>query len=696
MKQAQASHPSSEQLLAFGQGRLDPTASGAIERHIESCETCCQVLRSVPNDTLVDVLRAGLAEGGEAGDGDFVLRSDVEFTTQAGGPADSAANRTVPPELAEHPRYQVIELLGVGGMGAVYKAVHRLMERPVALKLITPAFLRSHPNAVERFRVEVRAAAKLSHPNIVAAHDAEQAGDLHFLVMEYVEGITLQRLVEKRGPLPVLHACHYCRQAALGLQHAHQHGMVHRDIKPQNLMLTRKGQVKILDFGLARFAGEQLPADGQGSGDTDPRRPAPLTMVGVVMGTPDFIAPEQATAASKADIRSDIFSLGSTLYYLLTARPPFAPGSFMDMVLSGVKRVPEPLAKVRPDLPAELSQIVERMIDNDPARRYQTPVEVAQALFPFARGSVPVPPLVPTSPAAVSQPSPVALPQPLLDELATGPPIRFREDEPPRRTGRRRHKPQWRRSGPRKTSWVVGILLLAVAAAAIGVAVWGGKTPGSTPTPVTGANPGAASEKKPEPPPAPPAGTKRVVIVLAHQNFWYDDYAPVRRILEEAGVQVRVASWTLDASMPEPKSGADARPVQPDLLLKDVKAADFDAVVFCGGMGFREYTPLPSPLNRPHSPARAKAPEEARRVIHEFIAADRYVTAVCRGPAILLMAGALGGHKFTEFGEAKQYAEKFGAIWAEDEGVVESGRFITCRRPAEAPELARKLLEKLR
>src|SRR5262249_7236342 len=147
----------------------------------------------------------------------------------------------------------------VGGMGAVYQAQHLLMERLVALKVINHNLLDNRA-AVERFRREVKAAAKLTHPNIVTAHDAEQAGDTHFLVMEYVEGTSLARLTSDQGRWPVARACDYVRQAALGLQHAYEQGMVHRDIKPHNLMLTAAGQIKVLDFGLARFAQESLPA----------------------------------------------------------------------------------------------------------------------------------------------------------------------------------------------------------------------------------------------------------------------------------------------------------------------------------------------------------------------------------------------------------------------------------------------------
>src|SRR5262245_26359186 len=223
----------------------------------------------------------------------------------------------IPAGLVGHPRYNVLQLLGVGGMGAVYKAEHQLMGRLVALKVINPRLVAS-PQAVERFRREVRAAARLAHPNIVTAYDADQAGGTHFLVMEYVEGSTLAQLVAERGRLAVAEACDYARQAASALQHAFEQGMVHRDVKPQNLMLTPGGRVKVLDFGLARFATEQVsagaPDPAKETSDAAPRPEgagAPLetlTRTGVVMGTPDYIAPEQAADPHFADIRADVYS----------------------------------------------------------------------------------------------------------------------------------------------------------------------------------------------------------------------------------------------------------------------------------------------------------------------------------------------------------------------------------------------------
>ena len=316
-------------------------------------------------------------------------------------PGTSEAERAIPPDLINHPRYAILQYLGSGGMGTVYKAQHRLMERLVALKIIS-LDLAGRPLMVERFRREVKAAARLSHPNIVAAYDADQAGDTHFLVMEFVEGVDLDHILQLRGRLPVARACDYTRQAALGLQHAWECGMVHRDIKPHNLMLTSQGQVKILDFGLSRFLSEIEPAKLAPSGMPAPARerstaPSKEAIAGsrpdsfketayadTGAGTADYIAPEEAVDARRADIRADIYSLGCTLYRFLSGRVPFPDGDLMHKIRGHVERMPEPLCGLCPELPARLCQLVERMMAKDPAQRYQTPVEVARALAPFA------------------------------------------------------------------------------------------------------------------------------------------------------------------------------------------------------------------------------------------------------------------------------------------------------------------------
>jgi tRNA A-37 threonylcarbamoyl transferase component Bud32 len=276
----------------------------------------------------------------------------------------------LPPVLVRHERYRIVRQLGQGGMGAVYEAEHLVMQRSVALKVINRAYT-ANEAAVERFRREVRAAAKLHHPNIVTAFDAENVGETHFLVMEYVAGESLARVVKERGPLPIQEACDYVQQAALGLQHAHERGMVHRDVKPDNLMLTPDGTVKVLDFGLAALTAE--------------RGTNGLTETNVVMGTPDYMAPEQAEDARKADIRADVYSLGCTLYFLLTGSVPYPAATPVQKILAHREQPLPSIRQKRPEVPPELAAVVARMLAKQPRDRYQTPAEVAAALTPFTQ-----------------------------------------------------------------------------------------------------------------------------------------------------------------------------------------------------------------------------------------------------------------------------------------------------------------------
>ena len=287
------------------------------------------------------------------------------FRESASKPLES-----VPAFLIDHPRYRVERLLGSGGMGSVYLAEHRVLERSVALKVINPDLL-SDPGMVERFRSEAKAAARLSHPNVVTVYDAETAGQGHFLVMEYVPGTDLARMVVERGPLPIAAACDYIRQAALGLQHAHEHGMVHRDITPRNLMLTADGRVKVLDFGLAYFVSEAKKGDH-------------LAAPRLLLGSIDYMAPEQAADPHSADIRADVYSLGCTLHFLLTGQPLFPQGTLSEKIESHAKHRPSAVSDLRDDAPPELIATLSRMLAKSPGDRYQTPREVAAALAPLA------------------------------------------------------------------------------------------------------------------------------------------------------------------------------------------------------------------------------------------------------------------------------------------------------------------------
>jgi serine/threonine-protein kinase len=269
--------------------------------------------------------------------------------------------------------YEILEQLGEGGMGQVYKARHLRLDRIVALKVIHPDHL-AQPDAVRRFHREARAAARLAHPNLVTIFDVDDVGGTHFLAMEYVEGTDLGRWVKSWGPLAAARACDYVRQAALGLQHIHERGLVHRDIKPSNLFMTaNETLVKVLDLGLARL-------DQPGPSDQISNQ---LTQPGVVMGTPAFLAPEQARDSRRVDIRSDIYSLGCTLYYLLTGRVPFPGTGLAEIIVQHQLDEPEPVEKLRPDVPPGVPAVVRKMMAKRPQDRYQTPAEVAAVLASF-------------------------------------------------------------------------------------------------------------------------------------------------------------------------------------------------------------------------------------------------------------------------------------------------------------------------
>jgi serine/threonine-protein kinase len=312
-------------------------------------------------------------------------------------------------------QYRILDELGKGGMGRVFKAVHQTMNRVVAIKVLSPQLCETE-KAQQLFLREMRASAQLAHPNLVAAYDANQTGNRSYLVMEFVDGPNLDQLVRDRGPLPVGLACELIRQAAIGLQYAFEMGMVHRDVKPSNLLVQfpsdeprRKQTVlKILDFGLARLQC----ASGEWSDVA-----TIITRANTIMGTPDFVSPEQARDLHAADIRSDLYSLGCAMYYLLTGQVPYPGGGTVEKLVRHSMTAPEPIRDLRPEVPAAVVAIVDRLMAKEPGGRFQTPNELATALEPFAADEA-----LPTKtiPPRVSEASPSAPTDPFATPASIG------------------------------------------------------------------------------------------------------------------------------------------------------------------------------------------------------------------------------------------------------------------------------------
>ena len=258
--------------------------------------------------------------------------------------------------------YRLVRRLGSGAMADVYLAEQISLGRHVAIKVLRPETLR-HPAAVSRFEQEARAAASLVHGHIVQIHEVACIDGVHFLAEEYVAGPSLRAWLDARGPLDPRQALAVLAHVGSALVRAAQQGIVHRDIKPENLLVTPAGDVKVADFGLVRVAGEDLA----------------LTQDGMTLGTPLYMSPEQGEGRV-VDARSDLYSLGATVYHLLAGRPPFTGPSAIAVLMAHIKEPPPPLATRRPDLPAGLCRIVDRLLEKEPADRHQSPQELLQAV----------------------------------------------------------------------------------------------------------------------------------------------------------------------------------------------------------------------------------------------------------------------------------------------------------------------------
>lgn len=389
---------SEQELSEFVHGRITAERVEQIAEHLEDCDDCQStvVLLGEKSDTFVEQLRSPAVP--DALEAEAACQAAVERL------ADRAAERRSGPtatpaamdEIGQLGPYRIDGQLGVGGMGTVFQATHTKLKRTVALKLL-PATRWANPSAVARFEREMEVIGQLDHPNIVRASDAGEESGMHYLVMEHVDGLDLSRVVNRVGPLAVADACEIARQAAIGLQYASENHLVHRDIKPSNLMLASqeprakrqdhtesnsrhlslgsRPSVKILDLGLALLSEAHSAHENE------------LTTVGQLMGTLDYMSPEQGMDSHDVDIRADIYSLGATLYKLLTGTAPFAAPQYntlLKKVTALANKPVTPIKQVRPEIPEDLANVIDRMLSKEPAERFNMPEEVAAALEPFA------------------------------------------------------------------------------------------------------------------------------------------------------------------------------------------------------------------------------------------------------------------------------------------------------------------------
>jgi serine/threonine-protein kinase len=288
--------------------------------------------------------------------------------TPAGGGGGVTGRSGAEPRVGElfANRYEIVEVIGTGGMGKVYKARDRELDEMVALKTIRKDVLGSDPAALERFKQEIKLARKATHKNIMRTFDFGDAGGVHFLTMEYVSGLTLRDLVRRQKDVPLGIALRIARQVCTGLYAAHDAGIIHRDVKGQNILIQPNGELKIMDFGIAR-----------------PHGASNLTSVGAIVGTPEYMAPEQALG-KEADFRSDIYSAGIVLYEIFTGRVPFTGRAPLEVAMMHVQAIAPPPIQVKPSLPPEIDAIIRKMIEKDPGKRFQTFAEVYAALSKVA------------------------------------------------------------------------------------------------------------------------------------------------------------------------------------------------------------------------------------------------------------------------------------------------------------------------
>lgn len=625
--------PEGEHLRALVEGGLDAAQEREAAAHLESCARCQEQLEALAAGRDLWSVAARHQRDWKSPSSGGNPCCDVAITIDLGSavaaaqsslPLDSRALWEEPGRARRLGHYEVIGLIGRGGMGVVLKALDTRLQRVVALKLLAPALAASDTSR-RRFLREARAAAAIKDEHVVAIYAVEEVDGLPFLAMEYVEGCSLQEQLARSGPLPWPEVARIGRQAALGLAAAHEQGLIHRDVKPSNILIeASSGRVKITDLGLARAV------DG-----------SDLTASGALVGTPEYMAPEQACGEA-VDHRADLFSLGSVLYALCTGESPFRANH----AAAALRRVddarPRPIQEVNPAIPAWLCAIVARLHARAPDGRFAAARDVAEALAQHAPATTAIPVAGPSRPTAAA-------------------------------AGR----------GPRRPFLWLAAALVAVSAAGLiwwlANGLWRNATEGTNdgqqPIVITPPGKHAAAAR----------GAARVVLVLPSKDFYFPDFVTVASTLAAGKVEVKTACPTRAASA---DMQAIAPPIKPDFALSEVKAADFDGIVFIGGKGADEFA-----TGGAHA-------GQARRIIKEALAAGKLLAANGTAPVILAEAGYLKGKKATCFSYGQPpgiYVRRLqaaDAIWV-DQPYIEVDGILTGQAPQHNVAFAAALLKRL-
>ena len=626
MNSSQKKHPSRQQLADFLNGQIAPRHQGKMERHLERCAQCVGKLDSIKSDTLGDRLNAV-----------------ATFFDQDASSRELTGE--IPAALLDHQRYEILERIGVGGMGDVFRARQRSMDRLVAIKVLRRDLF-ENDRAVARFHNEIKVAAQLNHPNIVHSYDADVTDGLNLLVMELVEGSKLSEFVSRKGSLMPKEAALITTEIAKGLKYASQQGMIHRDIKPQNIMVLADQSVKITDFGLAKFMMAK-------SNDDD----GALTVEGEVFGTPDYMAPEQIRDSGEADSRSDIYSLGCSLYFMLSGRPPFTVSSIGEKLAGHLEREPDKISVLCPALPEKMVALLERMMNKDVDTRCQSYDEIIEALIPFcaaesmdpqfaAKTEVKPRGLLPVNPTA----------EPLVSASIAKPSLKF---------------------------------LRRIAIAGGALFGFGGilLATGIVPNPFANVQPVPVR-----------TGNLKIAIVIPAKKAYYPEIQGLDQALKQhSNVEFEFIAETVGRVS---YSSFDQETQGPGFLniersLGEISTSEIDGIVFTGGWDNEKKSPASTRYAFDKS-----LNEQAKIFINQLLQEQKPVASICGGTVVLAYAGVIRGKRVANCKHiADEIKASSGAIWTptllkQDKHaiVVQDGLFVTGGNWINADEIIEKVL----